>query len=47
MPLAEARQRARKVKVSVDDGKDPAAEKATKRAASALIFSTLWLSTTT
>ena len=41
MPLAEARQRARRVKVSVDDGKDPAAEKATKRAASALIFSTV------
>jgi integrase len=36
--LDEARKKARKVLVAVDDGKDPKAEKATKRAASGLIF---------
>jgi integrase len=41
MTLEEARQRARKAKVAVDDGRDPAAEKETKRAASGLIFSTV------
>jgi integrase len=39
LPLEDARKKARKVLVAVDDGKDPAAEKATKRAASSLIFS--------
>jgi integrase len=38
MTLDEARKRARKVLVAVDDGKDPAAEKEAKRAASGLIF---------
>lgn len=37
----EARKKARKVLVAVDDGKDPAADKVTRRAASALIFSTV------
>jgi integrase len=39
MDVEEARRRARKVLVAVDDGKDPAAEKATKRAAAALVLS--------
>ena len=38
MTLEEARKRARKILVAVDDGRDPAAEKETKRAASGLIF---------
>jgi integrase len=36
--LDEARKRARKILVAVDDGRDPAAEKESKRAASGLIF---------
>lgn len=39
MTVDEARKRARKVLVAVDDGRDPAADKVAKRAASALIFS--------
>jgi integrase len=39
LTLEEARRRARKVLVAVDDGKDPAAEKEAKRAAAGLIFS--------
>jgi integrase len=39
MPLDEARKKARKIVVAIDDGKDPAAEKASKRVASALTFS--------
>ena len=38
MTLGEARKRARKVLVAVDDGRNPAAEKETARAASGLIF---------
>lgn len=41
LTVDEARKRARKVLVAVDDGKDPAAEKATKRAAAGLIFSSV------
>jgi integrase len=41
MDVDEARRRARKALVGVDDGKDPAAEKATKRVASALLFSSV------
>jgi integrase len=41
MTLEEARKRARKVLVAVDDGRDPAAEKETARAASSLIFATV------
>src|SRR5215510_13600864 len=39
MSVDEARKRARKVLVQVDDGKDPAAEKAAKRVSSALLLS--------
>jgi integrase len=39
MTIEEARRKARKVFVAIDDGKDPAAEKASKRAASGLLFS--------
>jgi integrase len=39
--LDEARKRARKILVAVDDGRDPAAEKESKRAASGLIFATV------
>src|SRR5262245_59650736 len=35
MSLAEARQRARKLRVDIDDGKNPQAEKAEQRAANA------------
>jgi integrase len=38
LTLDEARKRARKILVAVDDGRDPAAEKEIKRAASGLIF---------
>src|SRR5262245_29524898 len=38
LTIEEARQRARKILVAVDDGRDPGAEKQTKRAASGLIF---------
>jgi integrase len=38
MTLEEARQRARKILVAVDDGRDPAAEKEGKRVASSLLF---------
>jgi integrase len=38
LTLDEARKRARKVLVAVDDGKDPAAEKEQRHAASGLIF---------
>ena len=38
LTVDEARKRARKVLVTVDDGKDPATEKAHKRAAAGLIF---------
>jgi integrase len=38
LTLDEARKRARKILVAVYDGRDPAAEKETKRAASSLIF---------
>ena len=38
LPPEEARKRARKILVAVDDGRDPAAEKESKRAASGLIF---------
>src|SRR5262245_2474539 len=41
MTLDEARQRARKVLVAVDDSRDPAAEKEGKRAAVDLIFLTV------
>lgn len=37
----EARRRARKVQVAVDDGKDPAADKVARRAAAGLVFSTV------
>lgn len=37
----EARRKARKVQVAVDDGKDPAADKIAKRAAAGLIFSSV------
>jgi integrase len=39
--LDEARERARKVLVAIDDGRDPAAEKQNKRAAVGLIFLTV------
>jgi|GEM_PF-886554 hypothetical protein len=38
LTLVEARKRARKILVAVDDGRDPAAEKESKRAASGLVF---------
>jgi integrase len=38
LTLEEARKRARKILVAVDDGKDPAAEKEAKQAASSLLF---------
>lgn len=38
LKVEEARRKARKLLVAVDDGKDPAAEKATQRAASGLTF---------
>ena len=38
LTLDEARQRARKVLVAIDDGRDPASENAAKRAAVGLIF---------
>lgn len=38
MTLEEARKRARKILVAVDDGRDPAAEKEGRRAASGLLF---------
>jgi hypothetical protein len=38
LTLDEARKRARKILVAVDDGRDPAAEKESRRAASGLIF---------
>jgi integrase len=38
LTLEEARKRARKILVAVDDGRDPRAEKESKRAASGLIF---------
>ena len=41
MTLEEARKLARKVLVAVDDGRDPAAEKETARAASSLILATV------
>lgn len=41
MDIEDARKRARKVLVAVDDGKDPAAEKVNKRAAAALMFSSV------
>jgi integrase len=39
MEVEEARQRARKILVAVDDGRDPAAEKTAKHTAAGLIFS--------
>lgn len=39
MDVDQARAKARKAHVAVDDGEDPAVEKATKKAASALLFS--------
>jgi integrase len=41
MTLDEARKRARKVLVAVDDGRNPGAEKETARAASGLIFASV------
>jgi integrase len=41
MDVDEARAKARKAHVAVDDGKDPAVEKASKKAASALLFSSV------
>jgi integrase len=41
LTLDEARKKARKVLVAVDDGKDPAAQKATQRADSSLMFSSV------
>src|SRR5262249_26067902 len=41
LTLDEARKRARKVLVAVDDGRDPAGEKESKRAAAGLIFATV------
>lgn len=38
LTLVEARKRARKILVAVDDGRDPAADKESRRAASGLIF---------
>ena len=38
LTLEEARRKARKLLVAVDDGKDPAAEQAQKRAAAGLVF---------
>jgi integrase len=38
LTLQEARQRARKILVAIEDGRDPAAEKENKRAAAGLIF---------
>src|SRR4029078_490656 len=37
----EARKKARKALTAVDDGRDPTAERATKRAVSGLLFSTV------
>lgn len=39
LKVEEARRRARKILVAVDDGRDPAAEKATSRVAAGLLFS--------
>jgi integrase len=41
LTVEEARRKARKVLVDVDDGKDPAADKVAKRTAAGLIFSTV------
>ena len=41
LSLEEARRKARKVLVAVDEGKDPTAEKATKKASNALLFSSV------
>src|SRR5215468_10967148 len=41
LTLEEARKRARKVLVAIDDGRNPAAEKETKRAAAGLLFASV------
>ena len=41
LSVEEARKKARKVLVAVDEGKDPTAEKATKKASNALLFSSV------
>jgi len=41
LTLGEARKKARKALVAVDEGKDPAAEKESNRAAAALTFATV------
>jgi Arm DNA-binding domain len=41
LTVEEARRKARKVLVDVDDGKDPAADKVAKRTAAGLIFSSV------
>ena len=41
LSIEEARQKARKVLVAVDEGRDPTAEKATKRASASLLFSSV------
>ena len=41
LSLEEARKKARKVLVAVDEGRDPTAEKATKRASASLLFSSV------
>ena len=41
LTLDQARQKARRVLVAVDEGRDPTAEKATKKAATSLLFSSV------
>lgn len=41
LSVEEARKKARKVLVAVDEGRDPTAEKATKRASASLLFSSV------
>src|SRR5215212_5424825 len=41
LSVEEARKRARKVLVAVDEGRDPTAEKASKRASASLLFSSV------
>ena len=41
LSIEEARKKARKVLVAVDEGRDPTAEKATKRASASLLFSSV------
>src|SRR6188768_2329293 len=41
LSVEEARKKARKVLVAVDEGRDPTADKATKRASASLLFSSV------